>query len=104
MNIVHRNKIKKIPLFKKCCKSRRVIKILFRWLVFDLAAKICQVAEPVSDIILVLIFYKLYLPVVYSVADPGCLSRIPDPDFLPIPDPGSKKQQQKRGVKKNLLS
>jgi hypothetical protein len=28
---------------------------------------------------------------VSSVADPGCLSRIPypDPDFLPIPDPGS---------------
>jgi hypothetical protein len=26
-----------------------------------------------------------------SVADPGCLSRIPDPDFYPsrIPDPGS---------------
>jgi hypothetical protein len=23
-----------------------------------------------------------------SVADPGCLSRIPDPDFLPIPDQG----------------
>ncbi len=42
-----------------------------------------------------------------SVADPGCLSRIPDPWswFLPIPDPGSKKkQQQKRVVKKNLLS
>jgi hypothetical protein len=46
-----------------------------------------------------------------SVADPGCLSRIPDPDFYPsripdpgsrIPDPGSRiqKQQQKRGVKK----
>jgi hypothetical protein len=34
-----------------------------------------------------------------SVADPGCLSRIPDPDFYPfrIPD---QKQQQKRGVKK----
>ncbi len=27
-----------------------------------------------------------------SVADPGCLSRIPDPDFNPsrIPDPGSR--------------
>ncbi len=40
-----------------------------------------------------------------SVADPGCLSRIPDPDFYPsrISDPGSRiqKQQQKRGVKKN---
>jgi hypothetical protein len=41
-----------------------------------------------------------------SVADPGCLSRVPDPDFYPsrIPDPGSRiqKQQQKRGVKKNF--
>jgi hypothetical protein len=39
-----------------------------------------------------------------SVADPGCLSRIPDPDFYPsrIPDLGSRiqKQVQKRGVKK----
>ena len=38
-----------------------------------------------------------------SVADPGCLSRIPDPDFYPsrIPDLGSRiqKQQQKTGVK-----
>jgi hypothetical protein len=38
-----------------------------------------------------------------SVADSGCLSRIPDPDFYPsrIPDLGSRiqKQQQKRGVK-----
>jgi len=46
--------------------------------------------------------------VLSSVADPGCLSRIPDPDFYPsrIPDLGSRiqKQQQKRGVKKNLLS
>jgi hypothetical protein len=43
-----------------------------------------------------------------SVADPGCLSRIQDPDFYPsrIPDLGSRiqKHQQKRGVKKNLLS
>ncbi len=47
-----------------------------------------------------------------SVADPGCLSRIPDPDYYPsrIPDPGSRipdlgsriqKQEQKREVKKN---
>jgi hypothetical protein len=40
----------------------------------------------------------------YSVADPGCLSRIPDPDFYPsrIPDLGSRiqKQQQKRWAKK----
>jgi hypothetical protein len=37
-----------------------------------------------------------------SVVDPGCLSRIPDPDFYPsrIPDP---KQQQKRGVKKLVV-
>jgi hypothetical protein len=39
-----------------------------------------------------------------SVADPGCLSRIPDPDFYPsrIPDLGSRiqKQQPKREVKK----
>jgi hypothetical protein len=40
----------------------------------------------------------------FSVADPGCLFRIPDPDFYPsrIPNPGFRiqKQQQKRGVKK----
>jgi hypothetical protein len=39
-----------------------------------------------------------------SVADPGCLSWIPDPDFYPsrISDPGSRiqKQVEKRGVKK----
>jgi hypothetical protein len=36
-----------------------------------------------------------------SVTDPGCLSRIPDPDFYP---PGSRiqKQQLKTLVKKNL--
>jgi hypothetical protein len=43
-----------------------------------------------------------------SVADPGCSSKIPDPDFYPsrIPDLGSRiqKQQQKRGVKKKFLS
>jgi hypothetical protein len=42
-----------------------------------------------------------------SVADPGCLSRIPDPDFYPsrIPDLGSRtqKQQQKTGVKKIVV-
>jgi hypothetical protein len=32
-----------------------------------------------------------------SVADPGCLSRIPDPDFLPIPDTGSKKLNKREG-------
>jgi hypothetical protein len=52
-----------------------------------------------------------------SVADPGCLYRIPDPDLYPsripdpdlypswIPDLGSRIQkQQQRGVKQNLLS
>jgi hypothetical protein len=50
-----------------------------------------------------------------SVEDPGCLSRIPDPDFYTSrnPDPGSRipdlgsripKQQQKRGLKKFFLS
>jgi hypothetical protein len=42
-----------------------------------------------------------------SIADPGCLSRIPDPDFYPfqIPDLGSRiqKQQQMRGIKKKLV-
>jgi hypothetical protein len=37
-----------------------------------------------------------------SVADPGCLSRIPDPDFYPsrISDPGSKNSNKERGEKK----
>jgi hypothetical protein len=34
------------------------------------------------------------------VADPGCLSRIPDPDFYPSRGSRIQKQQQKRGVKK----
>ncbi len=44
-----------------------------------------------------------------SVADPGCLSRIPDPDFFPswIPDLGSKNSNKREGWKKicchNLL-
>ncbi len=48
--------------------------------------------------------------VMNSVADPGCLSRIPDPDFypsqIPIPDLRSRiqKQVEKRGVKKYFLS
>jgi hypothetical protein len=45
--------------------------------------------------------------IAYSVEDPGCLSRIPDPDFYPsrIPDLGSRipKQQQNRGVKKKIF-
>jgi hypothetical protein len=32
-------------------------------------------------------FHEIFLS---SVADPGCLSRILYPDFLPIPDPGSR--------------
>jgi hypothetical protein len=34
-----------------------------------------------------------------SVADPGCLSRIPDPDFYPsrIPDPGSQNSNKRVG-------
>jgi hypothetical protein len=45
-----------------------------------------------------------------SVADPGCLSRIPDPDFYPprIPDLGSwipdPKTATKEWGEKNLLS
>jgi hypothetical protein len=37
-----------------------------------------------------------------SVADLGCLSRIPDPDFLPIPDP--KTLTKERGEKKNFVA
>jgi hypothetical protein len=39
-------------------------------------------------------------PIKFSVADPGCLSRIPDPDFYPsrIPDP--KTATKERGEKK----
>ncbi len=47
-----------------------------------------------------------FLTPLCSVADPGSLSRIPDPDFYPfrIPDLGRiQKQQQKRGVKKKLV-
>jgi hypothetical protein len=52
--------------------------------------------------------YKTSL-VISSVADPGCLSRNPDPDFYPsqipdprtrISDPGSKNSNKKRGEKK----
>jgi hypothetical protein len=43
-----------------------------------------------------------------SVDDPGCLSRIQDPDFLPIPDPGSrildpKTAAKERGEKKFVV-
>jgi hypothetical protein len=42
------------------------------------------------------------LYVVYSVADPGCLFRIPDPDFYPsrIADLGSRIQKQQQKKKK----
>jgi hypothetical protein len=35
-----------------------------------------------------------------SVSDPGCFSRMPDPDFYPS---RIQKQQQKRGVKKKFV-
>ncbi len=40
---------------------------------------------------------------IFSVADPGCLSRIPDPDFYPsrIPDP--KTAMKDRGEKKFVV-
>ncbi len=47
-----------------------------------------------------------------SVADPGCLSRIPDPDFYPsrisdpgsrIPDPGSKNSNKRERWKKFVI-
>jgi hypothetical protein len=43
-----------------------------------------------------------FLLILYtSVADPGCLSRIPDPDFYPsrIPDPGSRIPDPKTATK-----
>ncbi len=48
----------------------------------------------------------IFLILFFSVADPGCLSRIPDPDFYPsripdpgsrIPDPGSKNSNKREG-------
>jgi hypothetical protein len=53
---------------------------------------------------------SLNRPIVSSVADPGCLSQIPDPDFYPsrIPDPGSripdpKPATKERGEKKFVV-
>jgi hypothetical protein len=42
---------------------------------------------------------------VRSVADPGCLSRIPDPDFYPslIPDSGSKNSNKREGGGGNFV-
>jgi hypothetical protein len=54
--------------------------------------------------------FRIFHKVFSSVADPGCLSRIPDPDFYPsrIPDPGSRIPDPKTATKdrgeKNLLS
>jgi hypothetical protein len=41
--------------------------------------------------------------IIGSIADPGCLSRIPDPDFYPsrIPDP--KTATKRRGEKKLVV-
>ena len=41
--------------------------------------------------------------IIISVADPRCLSRIPDPDFYPSRIPDSKTATKERG-EKNLLS
>jgi hypothetical protein len=42
---------------------------------------------------------KVFTSTFSSVADPGCLSRIPDPDFYPsqIPYPGSKNGNKRDG-------
>jgi hypothetical protein len=55
--------------------------------------------------------YLFKFPKIFNnVADPGCLSRIPDPDFYPsrIPDPGSripdpKTGRKERGEKKTFV-
>ncbi len=48
--------------------------------------------------------FKQYVSWFISVAEPGCLSRIPDPDFYPsrISDPGSKNSNKREGWKKLL--
>jgi hypothetical protein len=38
-----------------------------------------------------------------SVADPGCLSRIPDPDFYPFRIPDPKTATRERGEKKFVV-
>ncbi len=42
---------------------------------------------------------KVFVTIFASVADPGFLSRIPDPDFYPsrIPDLGSKNSNKRQG-------
>jgi hypothetical protein len=46
-------------------------------------------------------FFRSLFLLLFSVADPGCLSRIPDPDFYPsrIPDPGSRIPDPKTATK-----
>jgi hypothetical protein len=46
-------------------------------------------------------FFFLIYSLFSSVADPGCLSRIPDPDFYPsrISDPGSNNSNKREGLK-----
>jgi hypothetical protein len=39
-----------------------------------------------------------------SVADPGCLSRIPDPDFYPSRIPDLKTATKERGEKKLIVT
>jgi hypothetical protein len=48
-----------------------------------------------------LFFSQLKHTILASAADPGCLSRIPDPDFYPsrISDPGSKNSSKREGWK-----
>jgi hypothetical protein len=40
--------------------------------------------------------------VIFGVADPGCLSRIPDPEFFTHPGSRIQKPQQKRRMKKKI--
>ncbi len=57
-------------------------------MIVDIVDKYCtNDNNPIKNLRLK-INYKIF----FSDADPGCLSRIPDPDFYPsrIPDPGSR--------------
>jgi hypothetical protein len=80
-----------------------VVMALVMAVAMAVAAVVVAVAQVVSAVVMAVVGSEKN-----SVVDPGCLSRIPDPDFYPSrnPDLGSRiqKQQQKRGVKKNLLS
>ncbi len=46
-----------------------------------------------------------YLSILFSAAEPGCLSQIPDPDFYPsrIPDPKTLNSNKKEGAKKFVV-